>query len=205
LQELKARLRSGKRILELQEQLVTAREQLRMQETHDSLTQLFNRAAVLEALEREVVRSNREKHPMAVIMADIDHFKDINDTYGHQAGDAVLRETARRILSSFRAYDFVGRYGGEEFLIVVPSSELAMAVELAERLRQNIAAQPVDFDQATIPVTMSLGVAVSAVGERNQPAELLRHADEALYAAKRGGRNRVESADSAQPAEQRVR
>ena len=121
LQELKARLRAGKRILELQEQLVGAREQLRVQATHDSLTGLFNRPAILEHLEREIVRSNREKKPMAVIMADLDHFKEINDTYGHQAGDCVLQETTRRMASSCRAYDFVGRYGGEEFLVVVPS------------------------------------------------------------------------------------
>lgn len=204
LQELKARLRAGKRILELQEQLVAARELLRMQATHDPLTGLFNRAAILEALEREVVRSNREKHPMAVIMADLDHFKAINDTHGHQAGDAVLQEMSHRMQASFRAYDSVGRYGGEEFLIVVPNSELVLAFELAERLRQNISAQPVSFDQVTIPVTVSLGVAGSTA-ERNQPAQLLRYADEALYAAKRNGRNRVESAGSTEPAGQRIR
>ena len=204
LQELKARLRAGKRIIELQEQLVAAREQLRMQATHDSLTGLFNRAAILEALEREVVRSNRERHPMAVIMADIDHFKDINDTYGHPVGDAVLQETARRMLASFRVYDFVGRYGGEEFLVVVPSSELPMAVELAERLRQQISTQPVNVGGTMIHVTLSLGVAASGAGA-NQSVQLLHHADEALYAAKRAGRNRVESAGSAEPAGQRVR
>jgi diguanylate cyclase (GGDEF)-like protein len=205
LQELKARLRAGKRILELQEQLVMAREQLRVQATHDSLTGLFNRMAILEALEREVVRSNREKHPMAVIMADLDHFKDINDTYGHQAGDAVLQEIARRMLSSFRAYDFVGRYGGEEFLIVVPSSELPVAVELAERLRQNASAQPANVGGVTIPVSLSLGVAASTAGSSSQATQLLHSADEALYAAKKAGRNRVESALSVQPAGPSVR
>ena len=180
LQELKARLRGGKRILELQEQLVSAREQLRMQATHDSLTGLLNRSAILEALEREVVRSYREKHSTAVIMADLDHFKDINDTYGHQAGDSVLQETARRMLASVRSYDFVGRYGGEEFLVVVPSSELAMAVELAERLRQSISADPVNVSGTMIPITLSLGVATSSP-ERNQPEQLLHYADDALY------------------------
>jgi two-component system, cell cycle response regulator len=198
LQELKARLRAGRRILELQEQLVNAREQLRMQATHDALTGLFNRAAILEVLEREVVRSNREKYPMAVIMADLDHFKDINDTYGHQAGDEVLKETARRMLASFRPYDVVGRYGGEEFLIVVPTSELATAMELADRLRQNISAEPVVASTGfPIPVTLSLGVASSST-ERNQPAHLLRLADEALYTAKNAGRNRVESAGASE-------
>ena len=192
LQELKARLRSGKRILELQEQLVTAREQLRIQATHDSLTGLFNRMAILEALDREVTRSNREQKPVAVIMADLDHFKNINDTHGHQAGDAVLRETARRMLASLRAYDSVGRYGGEEFFVVVPGSDLDAAVELAERLRQDVSAEPVCVAGAMISTTLSLGLAVSTAGlDRADP--LLHQADEALYAAKSAGRNRVET------------
>jgi two-component system cell cycle response regulator len=193
LQELKARLRSGKRILQLQHQLVEAREKLRMQATHDSLTGLFNRAAILESLEREVARAQREKNPMSVIMADVDHFKRINDVYGHPTGDAVLQEIARRMLASFRAYDFVGRYGGEEFLIVVPSSELTLSVDLAERLRQHVAVQPVNACGNSIQVTVSLGVA-ALNSDANQPTQLLNLADAALYAAKHGGRNRVESA-----------
>lgn len=203
LQELKARLRAGKRILELQEQLVSAREQLRIQATHDSLTGLFNRRAIQEALDREATRCRREKKPVGVIMADVDHFKLINDTYGHQAGDAVLQEIARRMSASLRAYDSVGRYGGEEFLVVVPGSDLAAAAELAERLRQGIAAQPVSTDSAMISVTVSLGVAVSA----DQPGgldDLLRRADEALYAAKDRGRNRVETALGQEESSQRA-
>ena len=193
LQELKARLRSGKRILELQEQLVTAREQLRIQATHDSLTGLFNRMAILEALDREVTRANRENRPVAVMMADLDYFKFINDTHGHQAGDAVLQETARRMLASLRAYDSVGRYGGEEFLVVVPGSDLPAAAELAERLRQSVSAQPVCVAGAMISTTLSLGLAVST-GKLDRPEQLLHQADEALYAAKRAGRNRVATA-----------
>ena len=193
LQELKARLRSGKRILELQEQLVTAREQLRIQATHDSLTGLFNRMAILEALDREVTRANRENRPVAVMMADLDHFKFINDTHGHQAGDAVLQETARRMLASVRTYDFVGRYGGEEFLVVVPGSDLPAAAELAERLRQSVSAQPVCVAGAMISTTLSLGLAVST-GKFDRPEQLLQQADQALYAAKRAGRNRVATA-----------
>ena len=193
LQELKARLRAGKRILELQEQLVTAREQLRIQATHDSLTGLFNRMAILEALDREVTRSNREKKPLAVIMADLDHFKEINDTHGHQAGDIVLRETARRMSASLRAYESVGRYGGEEFLVVVPGSDLDAAVELAERLRQGVSAEAVCVAGATISTTVSLGLAVSTA-DVSRPDQLLHQADEALYAAKRAGRNRIEVA-----------
>ncbi len=190
LQELKARLRSGKRILELQEQLVTTREQLRIQATHDSLTGLFNRMAILETLDRELTRSIRENTPLAVIMVDLDHFKGINDTHGHQAGDAVLKETARRMLSSLRAYDSVGRYGGEEFLVVIPGSDMDAAVELAERLRLGVSAQPVSVDGTMISATLSLGLAVST-GEITRPEQLLQRADEALYGAKAAGRNRV--------------
>jgi two-component system cell cycle response regulator len=203
LQELKARLRAGKRILELQEQLVSAREQLRIQATHDSLTGLFNRRAIEEALDREATRCRREKKPVGVILADVDHFKLINDTYGHQAGDAVLQEIARRMSASLRAYDSVGRYGGEEFLVVVPGSDLAAAAELAERLRQGIAAQPVSTDSAMIPVTVSLGVAVS-VDQPGGLEDLLRRADEALYAAKDRGRNRVETALGQEESSQRA-
>jgi diguanylate cyclase (GGDEF)-like protein len=192
LQELKARLRAGKRILQLQEELVTAREQLRMQATHDALTGFFSRRAILETLDKELARSDREDNPVAVIMADIDHFKEINDTHGHLAGDAVLQETARRMLASVRAYDSIGRYGGEEFLIVVPGCDLPAAAEQAERLRRSVCALPVEVAGAAIRVTLSLGVAVKK-SEPKKPEELLREADEALYAAKGGGRNRVET------------
>src|SRR5207245_2165972 len=110
--ELKARLKTGRRIIELQDQLIAARETLRVQATHDSLTGLLNRAAILEILERELARARRLGSPVGVIMADLDHFKKVNDTHGHLAGDAVLREAARRIGASLRLYDTVGRYGG---------------------------------------------------------------------------------------------
>jgi two-component system cell cycle response regulator len=183
LQELKARLRVGKRILELHERLFA-------QATHDSLTGLLNRSAILEALQKELIRSVREKNPVAVIMTDLDHFKHVNDTYGHLAGDAVLREAARRLSASLRAYDAVGRYGGEEFLIVAPSCGLAGGAELAERLRESICGLPIDASGEAIFATMSFGVAATcSIKKVNQ---LLSAADEALYAAKKAGRNRVE-------------
>jgi two-component system, cell cycle response regulator len=183
LQELKARLRVGKRILELHEQLVA-------QATHDSLTSLLNRSAILEVLQKELIRSVRGKNPVAVIMTDLDHFKHVNDTYGHLAGDAVLREVARRLSASLRAYDSVGRYGGEEFLVVAPSCGLAGGAELAERLRQSISRLPIDASGEAIFATMSFGVAATcSIKNANQ---LLSAADEALYAAKKAGRNRVE-------------
>ena len=183
LQELKARLRVGKRILELHEQLVS-------QASHDSLTSLLNRSAILEVLQKELIRSARAGTPVAVIMTDLDHFKNVNDTYGHLAGDAVLREAARRMSASLRAYDSVGRYGGEEFLIVAPGCSAAEGAELAERLRKCVCGGPIDASGDTIFATMSFGVAATCdVKEVNQ---LLRVADEALYAAKKAGRNRVE-------------
>jgi diguanylate cyclase (GGDEF)-like protein len=190
LRELKARVRSGRRIVELEEQLLSARELLRMQATHDSLTGLFNRAAILDMLQTELARSSREGRPLSIIATDLDRFKNVNDTYGHQAGDAVLVEITRRMQGSLRAYDAVGRCGGEEFLIVSPGCAEEDAVELAERLRQNVSIAPVQCARDVIPVTVSLGVATVA-GDIVQADDFLRAADEALYKAKRTGRNRV--------------
>jgi len=183
LQELKARLRVGKRILELHEQLVS-------QATRDSLTSLLNRSAILEVLQKELIRSVREKTPVAAIMTDLDHFKHVNDTYGHLAGDAVLREAARRLSASLRVYDSVGRYGGEEFLVVAPSCGAAGGADVAERLRESISGAPIDTSGHAIVVTMSFGVAATC--DIKQVNQLLRMADDALYAAKKAGRNRVE-------------
>jgi diguanylate cyclase (GGDEF)-like protein len=191
IQELKARLRAGKRILELQEEIVAAREQLREQATHDSLTGLLNRKAILEILDRELTRAIREGTEFSVIMADVDHFKHINDTLGHAAGDAVLKETARRMRASIRPYDSVGRYGGEEFLVVSPGCGAGGAAEQAERIRKCISAEPYKAYDVEIGATMSLGFSV-APSEATISSELLRIADEALYAAKNGGRDRVE-------------
>lgn len=168
LHELKARLRSGKRILDLHEQLVSARELLRTQASHDSLTGLLNRAAILDLLNKELSRATRKKESVALIMADLDHFKQINDTYGHQAGDAVLRESARRMQAALREYDAIGRYGGEEFLVVSAQCGPAEVIALAERLRERVAAEPVVFAGQSIAITVSLGVA-AAVGDSARP------------------------------------
>jgi two-component system, cell cycle response regulator len=189
LDELKARLRAGKRILDLQEQIVFAREQLRNQATHDSLTGLLNRPAILETLHREVRRSVREGTPVAVIMADLDHFKQINDTYGHAVGDDVLRESARRMLNAIRDYDSIGRYGGEEFLVIASGCGVQRATIQAERLCACVSAAPIDSAGHRIQMTLSVGVA--ACTDRKQSDDLLRIADEALYEAKNAGRNRV--------------
>ncbi len=192
--ELRARLRAGRRILALQETLISAREALRFQASHDPLTSLWNRTAALDALHSELVRAKRTKGSLAVVMADLDHFKKINDTHGHLAGDAALRETARRIRSCVRIYDTVGRYGGEEFLVIFPGCSTDEAMEQAERLRTSIDKEPIELSHAKILATLSLGVAVTGGAEDIDALSLLRGADGALYRAKAGGRNRVELA-----------
>jgi two-component system cell cycle response regulator len=188
-EELKARLRTGRRILALQEQLLSANDTLQFQLAHDALTGVQSRLAIMETLRVELVRSQREKTTVAVLMSDLDHFKHINDTYGHLAGDEVLREAAKRMRASMRPYDAVGRYGGEEFFVVIPGCDVSSAISRAEELRQAIAKDPVETPEGMIQVTMSVGVAVGA-----KPTELeglLRLADAALYEAKNNGRNQV--------------
>jgi diguanylate cyclase (GGDEF)-like protein len=192
--ELHARLNTARRILELQDQLLATQRQLHEQATRDSLTGLWNRAMILETLERELTRSRRESQPLSVIMADIDHFKQINDMHGHLVGDRVLRQTAQRLMTMLRPYDTVGRYGGEEFLVVLPGCVASVAMTLAERLRQCMAAEPIADNDQAFQVTVSFGVSVWDGQTTGQ--ELLHSADRALYEAKRTGRNRVTSAES---------
>jgi diguanylate cyclase (GGDEF)-like protein len=192
--ELKARLLVGKRILELQEELVAARESMREAATRDSLTGLLNRAEIFKMLEKELERSRREHRALSVILADIDHFKDVNDTEGHLFGDEALREIARRMQSKLRPYDGVGRYGGEEFLLILPACDIDGAVQRANELRETIAASPVSSGGVEKAITMSMGVAVSECAGVKEVKGLLNRADVALYAAKKNGRNRVEHA-----------
>jgi two-component system, cell cycle response regulator len=194
--ELRARVRAGKRILDLQAALIHAKDELQFAAAHDPLTGLWNRGAILDLLMREVSRRQRSADPLGVIMADIDYFKKINDTHGHLVGDAVLREVTRRLAVGVRPYDAVGRYGGEEFLIVFPGCNAANLVVGAERLRHCIADQPIETSVGQLPVTLSLGLASVEQGEKEtlDCEAFLRNADEALYAAKARGRNRVETA-----------
>lgn len=190
--ELKVRLRAGRRILELQAQLLEATEALRFQATHDPLTGLWNRGATLDILRRELARAERQTRPLAVVMADLDCFKQVNDTQGHLAGDTVLREVAHRMTASVRAYDSVGRFGGEEFLLIFPDCDGAQAGEAAERIRARIGEQAIDTPSGPAHTTMSLGVATTAEVPGADGAALLKASDEALYRAKAAGRDRVE-------------
>ena len=195
--ELHARVRAGKRILELQNELIKARESLRFEALHDHLTGVWNRGAVLNLLQREVQRRQRSGEALGVIMVDVDHFKHINDSYGHLVGDAVLAEVARRLTASVRGYDSVGRYGGEEFLVIVPGCDPQGLVVSAERLRRVIADSPIDSTAGKIPVKLSVGlVSVGAGNSKSvEHIALVQAADSALYRAKTGGRNRVEIAE----------
>ncbi len=187
-QELQMRLRVGERILHLQEQLRTAA-------LYDDLTGLLNRGAVIERLECELSRSWRTGVPLSIVLLDIDHFKEVNDTYGHVIGDRVLRETARRMKSAVRPYDSIGRYGGEEFLLIFPGLSGSDADAICERVRSAIIEQsflPCESkeDQSPFFISASLGLCeVPAVCETIDT--VLTSADDALYRAKRSGRNRV--------------
>lgn len=200
--ELRARVRAGKRILDLQAALIRAQNDLQFAAAHDALTGLWNRGAIIDLLKREVSRRQRTGDPLGVIMADIDFFKKINDTHGHLVGDVVLREVTRRLAADVRPYDVVGRYGGEEFLIVFPGCTPSNLTIGAERLRQCVADQPVETEVGQIAVTLSLGIASVEQGEKEtlDCETLLRSADEALYAAKARGRNRVEIGTTSQVA-----
>lgn len=187
--ELRVRLHVGERILDLQ-------DELRFRATHDVLTGIANRASIIEALQAETSRQIRQKRSFGIILADVDHFKTINDSNGHLCGDAVLRSLARRMKDSTRPYDRVGRYGGEEFLIVVPDSDARGTMALAERIRQAIELHPIPTPAGEIVVTASLGVAVSTNDGAVDAQMLLQLADEALYRAKESGRNRSELAVS---------
>ncbi len=190
--ELEVRLRTGKRIIKLQKELIEARERLRIMARHDPLTGLYNRGAIFEQLQTEISRARRSSTCLTIVLGDVDHFKSINDTHGHLVGDEVLRSVAQRLNQSSRDYDAVGRYGGEEFLALVPGCPPDCALDQANRLHQAVRSRPVETEQGDIPVTISLGVAVCN-GDSLPDAETLIHAaDEALYRAKEAGRDRVE-------------
>ena len=182
----------SQRTAELRAALITAetaKEQLRDQAMRDSLTGFWNRRAIFELLDGEIIRCQREAKPLCVIMADIDHFKLVNDTWGHLAGDTVLRDVSDRLRQGLRRYEAVGRYGGEEFLILLPQCPFSIALRRAEELRVAIQARTVPISGHEIAVTCSFGVAEYAPNDSVE--EVIGKADAALYAAKNGGRNCV--------------
>jgi diguanylate cyclase (GGDEF)-like protein len=171
---------------------------MRYKATHDALTGVWNRGTILETLDREVTRSLREGLSLGVLIADLDHFKSVNDTYGHLTGDAVLREITKRMMTDVRSYDAVGRYGGEEFLILLPNCDHVETEEKAERLRAAIIREPVETDSGPLKVTVSIGCVATCSWPENTASQLLQMADCALYRAKEEGRNRTIMAGAAE-------
>jgi diguanylate cyclase (GGDEF)-like protein len=196
--ELLARIDVGRRMVELQARLSEARDALAHEAMHDPLTGVLNRRAFTIALSRELSRKRRHSNILAVGICDIDHFKQINDTHGHQTGDEVLCELVRRIGSNLRGHDVLGRHGGDEFVVLTEHAREDGPSILYERLRAAVASSPIPTGAGDIPITISFGVKIGDEGETE--AELLAAADRALYQAKSSGRNQVSlSSEIAQP------
>jgi diguanylate cyclase (GGDEF)-like protein len=187
--ELRARVRVHLRIRALQQLLRVKNEKLKLLATTDELTGLANRHRLMEIGEKEVSRARRYAHPLACVMVDLDHFKRVNDTHGHLAGDAVLKAVGAALQTALRDHDVAARYGGEEMLLLLPHTNLEGAITVAERHRKKLRELEVVFDGVKIPISASLGV--SALSEGQGLTQLIDAADGALYAAKKQGRDRV--------------
>jgi diguanylate cyclase (GGDEF)-like protein len=192
MHELQARLRAGRRIIELQEKLLAAQEELRIQATRDFLTGIWNRAALMEHAIREFGRAERESATTTVLMCDIDDFKSINDTHGHQAGDEVLKEVAERIGESLRSYDILGRYGGEEFMLVLPNTDQEGGLVVAQRICDSVSTKSLEIPGERLSCSLSIGMYAEVPSKVYTVEKMIAIADEALYIAKLNGKNRVE-------------
>jgi two-component system cell cycle response regulator len=188
--ELKARLRAAKRILDLEDQIEVARENMKVETTHDPLTGLWNRSAILEILHREIHRARRQISFLAVLVIDIDQLRQINQQHGHLAGDAVMREAARRMRNSIRSYDSMGRYSGGKFVLISPACDRSGAMSQAHRIRSAICQESFKTFRGDFPVTISQGISVGC--NNHQAHELVSAAEAALTEAKKTGPNQVE-------------
>ena len=195
--ELKARLVAAQRILDIRSELIETKDTLRTQAAHDALTGLWNRPAITDILSMELNRATRYGTAVGVVMADLDCFKEINDTYGHGDGDTVIAQTAKTMRAAFRPYDGFGRYGGQEFLIVLPRCDITFASHVAERLRKCVEKQVVTVGEKQLSLTVSMGVAARSGSSNIGAHELIQAASKALYRAKLAGRNCVETATEA--------
>ncbi len=194
--ELEARVRSMLRIKRLQDQLEEKNRELEQLSIRDGLTGLFNHRHMHDLLTDEFERSGRSGEPLSVVMFDLDRFKEVNDTYGHQAGDRVLEELADILRETAREIDKLGRYGGEEFMIILPGSDADAGVTFAERVRDHVENQKFDIQsQEPLRMTISAGVATYPADPADGPRRLVHYADRALYSAKNNGRNRVVAYD----------
>ncbi|OFV84562.1 MAG: hypothetical protein A2W26_07220 [Acidobacteria bacterium RBG_16_64_8] len=190
--ELRARVQVGRRFVELYDELLETQRALEVQARTDALTQMMNRRAVLARLREEMGGNGAGESALCIAILDIDHFKQVNDEHGHVTGDAVLCEVARRSEAGVRPGDVVGRFGGEEFLVLMPGASADEARAVLEGVRRRIEATPIEYDNHPVHVTASLGGTSAIPGEAED--EILVRADEALYRAKALGRNRVEMA-----------
>ncbi len=190
--ELRARLHTGCRILSLEEKLVHARDEMLYKATHDALTEIWNRASILSLMKSELERSFRDDAPISILLCDVDHFKRVNDDHGHLVGDLVLQEVAQRLTLAVRSHDAVGRYGGEEFLILLSDCDDSALESRSESLRAAIAATPIAAGRQKLSISVSIGAATCRHWEPGIPIErILDRADTALYRAKAEGRNRT--------------
>jgi diguanylate cyclase (GGDEF)-like protein len=191
--ELQARLRAGRRIVDLHNKLLSTQNKLRHLAGIDFLTGIMNRRAIIERLKQEMARSHRESSFLCLAMLDIDHFKNVNDTHGHHFGDQVLVEFVARVQSVLREYDVLGRFGGEEFLLIIPGTDLSHAGEICERIRFAVGMKELTIDTQRLHITVSIGV--GAWNGETSLDQLITLVDDALYKAKGQGRNRVFSAE----------
>ncbi|MBI9045336.1 MAG: GGDEF domain-containing protein, partial [Anaerolineaceae bacterium] len=165
-------------------------KKLEVQASYDELTGLYNRRKFMDLFKREIAIARRYDHPLCVLLLDVDHFKEINDTYGHQSGDLVLQRLGQSLIKGVREIDLIGRWGGEEFVILLPRTNCEQALDVAERLREMVADLKIDVHENTVSITISGGISSSESGELEMD-EMITKADELMYRAKTEGRNRI--------------
>lgn len=188
--QLQLRLRAGQKVLDLRRELAAAQETIRVKTLQDPVTGLWNREALLDSMERELERARRESAPLGFVLLDVDDFRLVNDTLGRLAGNGALQQVAQRLRRSLRPYDVLGRYGGDQFLAILPGCDEPLAAALAERLRTAVSAQPITLDEGTIRISLSAGVAAAGGMQERRPADALaRAAEAALDKAKQPGQH----------------
>lgn len=191
--ELLARIRAGKRIVDLQSELLESNRRLELLSITDGLTRLYNHRHFQDEMVRAFDESQRYQRPLSLAIIDIDFFKKVNDTYGHAAGDDVLKTVARLFMDSVRSTDLVARYGGEEFTVMMPETDMGDAIAFAEKIRTLVEQTTIETQAGPVRVTVSIGVSSVPSTPIQTPKEMIVAADKALYRAKRGGRNQVQA------------